>query len=125
MPENRPFEQLYVWQEARLFSRQVYRFTQRGLIANDFAMRNQLRRAAISVPANVAEGWERSRPKELLHFLTIAKASCAEVRSHLHLCKDLGYLADEDYQQLTRAAQKVGGLIGSLWLATKRRTPSP
>ncbi len=84
-------------------------------------MRDQMRRAASSVTANIAEGWDRSRTKELLHFLKIAKASCAELRSHIHLASDVGYLDKKTYEDLVASTHKVGGLIGRLWLTTKRR----
>ncbi len=71
--------------------------------------------------ANIAEGWDRSRTKEVLHFLKIAKASCAELRSHIHLASDIGYLDKKTYEDLVSSTQKVAGLIGRLWLTTKRR----
>ncbi len=121
MSEAYPFERLVVWQEARALAGEIWRITEQRPLAQDWTLRDQMRRAANSVTANIAEGWDRSRTKELLHYLRIAKASCAELRSHIHLASDVGYLDKKTYEDLVASTHKVGGLIGRLWLTTKRR----
>ncbi len=121
MGDQLTFERLVVWQEARALTKRVYRLSETGPLARDWPLRNQMRKAAVSVAANIAEGWARSRPRELLHFLTIAKASCAELRSHLHIAHTIGYLDSKPYSEAIEASLIVGGLIGRLWLKTKQR----
>jgi four helix bundle protein len=121
MGDQLTFERLVVWQEARALTKRVYRLSENGPLARDWPLRNQMRKTAVSVAANIAEGWERSRPRELLHFLMIAKASCAELRSHLHIAHAIGNLDSKPYSEVIDASRTVGGLIGRLWLKTKRR----
>src|SRR5579871_6483852 len=79
--EIRRFEDLIAWQKARTLTAAVYRVTAEGPFSRDFALRDQIRRAAISVMSNIAEGFERGKPTEFHNFLCIAKGSCAEIRS--------------------------------------------
>ena len=88
----RRFEDLIAWQKARALTREVYRVTRSGPLAHDYDLTRQLRRASISVMANIAEGFERSRRAELLQFLSIANASSGELLSHLYVAQDVGYL---------------------------------
>ena len=81
-PPVRRFEDLIAWQRARVLTREVYRATEASLCRKDYQYRTQLRSSAVSVMANIAEGFERGSATEFHRFLTIAKASCAEVRSH-------------------------------------------
>ena len=78
-------------------------------------------RAAVSIMANVAEGFERGRPKEYPHFLLIAKASCAEVRSHLYVALDSGYLDEPTFAQLRNQARETSRVISGLHAAIERR----
>jgi four helix bundle protein len=94
------FEDLEVWQAARLLVTDIYRATSAGEYARDFGLRDQTRRAAVSVMSNIAEGFERDGNKELVQFLALAKGSCCEVRSHLCVAADQGYLSlDESKRQ--------------------------
>jgi len=77
------FEDLLVWQKGIALVKHVYLVTETGLLRKDFGLRDQLRRAAVSIPTNIAEGFERSFHKEYLRFLNIAKGSAGEVRSLL------------------------------------------
>src|SRR4051794_27586550 len=94
------FEDLVAWQKARMLTREVYLATREGKIARDFGFASQLQRAAVSVMANIAEGFERRGPAEFSRFLTIAKASCAEVASHLYVALDIGYFERDSFQRL-------------------------
>jgi four helix bundle protein len=77
------FEDLIAWQKARELTRAVYAITRNGAFAKDFGLAGQIQRAAVSVMSNIAEGFERRGTAEFEHFLRIAKASCAEVKSLL------------------------------------------
>src|SRR3712207_2593368 len=95
------FEELEVWQIARDLSVSVYRITNDGRFAHDYALRNQIRRAAISVMSNIAEGFDRYSRSEFKQFLSIARGSASEVRSQLHLARALGYIAEDDFRELS------------------------
>ena len=88
----RSFQDLIAWQKARILTAKIYRITSEGAFARDFGLKDQIRRAAVSVMSNIAEGFERGRPTEFHQFLSIAKGSCAELRSQLYVAVDAGYL---------------------------------
>jgi four helix bundle protein len=115
------FEDIEAWKKGRVFVSSIYGISQVGEFARDFALRNQIRKAVISVPSNIAEGFERSRPREFHQFLSIAKASCAEVRSDLYLACDLGYIGDQTLTQLIADGEEVGRLIGGFRADLERR----
>jgi four helix bundle protein len=85
------FEDLRVWQSGIELVKAVYLLMKDGELNKDFGLRGQLRRAAVSVPTNIAEGFERSSRKEYLRFLNIAKGSAGEVRSLLRVALEIGY----------------------------------
>lgn len=108
------FESLRVWHEARDLVSHVYSMTRASSLANDFALRDQIRRAALSVMSNIAEGHERSGNREFVHFLSIAKASCGEVRSQLYVAEDVGYIGSIDAAELRGAAANLSRKIQAL-----------
>ena len=88
------FEDLLVWQKGLKIVKQVYLITRDGKLSRDFGLRDQLRGAALSIPSNIAEGFERASRKEYLNFLNIAKGSAGEVRSLLRVAVEIGYLEE-------------------------------
>lgn len=100
----RMFEDLVVWQKAIDFVKQVYLITDEGGLRRDFGLKDQLRRAAVSIPTNIAEGFERASRKEYLLFLNIAKGSAGEVRSLCRVSFDVAYLSQSTYDKLREAA---------------------
>ncbi|HEX8491207.1 MAG TPA: four helix bundle protein [Pyrinomonadaceae bacterium] len=94
------FEDLLVWQRGIELVKRVYIVTGDGELKKDFGLRDQLRRAAVSIPTNIAEGFERSSRKEYLLFLNIAKGSAGEVRSLLRVAFEVGYLSQINYDEL-------------------------
>jgi len=106
------FQDLIAWQKARVLTAEIYKATSRGEFARDFGLRDQIRRAAVSVMSNIAEGFERGRPAEFHQFLSIAKGSCAEVRSQLFVALDVSYLRTADFQKLMSEAEEVGRIVG-------------
>ncbi len=105
------FEDLTVWQDARTFVGEIY---QKFAHVKDFGFRDQVQRAAVSVMNNIAEGFERNSDADFKRFLTIAKASCGEVRSMLYLADDLCYLTTEQAEQLHAKATTISAQLGSL-----------
>src|SRR6266705_6876725 len=98
------FEDFIAWQKARKLTSNVYNVTQIGKFASDYGLKDQMRRAAVSIMANIAEGFERGRPSEFHQFLSVAKGSCAEVRSQLYVALDAGYLNLPTFEALMTQA---------------------
>jgi four helix bundle protein len=98
--EVNSFEDLWVWQKGIDLVKRIYLLTGGGCFNRDFGLRDQIRRAAVSIPTNIAEGYERSSRKEYLQFLNIAKGSAGEVRSLLRVAHDIGYVDQENYQEI-------------------------
>jgi four helix bundle protein len=108
------FEELIAWQKARVMTREIYRVSGSGNFRQDFALKDQIRRAAVSVMSNIAEGFERGGRGELHQMLSIAKSSCGEVRSHLYVALDAGYLDEKAFSALQASADEVGKIVGGL-----------
>ena len=113
-PRVNTFEDLLAWQKARELTSAVYRLTSHGRLAADRASRDQLRRASASVMANIAEGFERGRRTEFHQFLSVAKGSCAEVRSFLYVALDAGLLGQEEFNPLLELAVSTSRIIARL-----------
>jgi len=105
------FEDIDAWKQARELTRAVYRVTGVGEFARDFGLRDQIRRAAVSILSNIAEGFERDGNKEFLQFLSLAKGSCGEVRAQLYVAFDQSYLSEVQFQELTEQTIRVSRLI--------------
>lgn len=108
------FEDLSVWQEARVLTRTVYALTRRASFRQDQGLAVQSQRAAVSVMANVAEGFERKGNREFIAFLSIARASAGEVRSHLTVALDVGSVGPEDFSKVAEQTRIVMALIDGL-----------
>jgi four helix bundle protein len=105
------FEDIEAWKKARAFTKSVYDASDDGRFAKDFPLRDQLRRAVISIMSNIAEGFERGGDQEFLHFLAMAKASCGEARSQLYIALDRGYLKEMRFNGLADQAQGISRMI--------------
>lgn len=108
------FEDLIAWQKARELTKEIYRITKTGEFSKDFGLRDQIRRASVSIMANLAEGFERGKLTEFHQFISISKASCAEVRSQLYVAWDAGYIEKEEFTFLMLKAREAGKVIGGL-----------
>jgi four helix bundle protein len=118
------FEDLIAWQKARVLTKAIYAVTRKGLFARDYGLRDQIRRAAVSIMSNVAEGFEKGTANEFHNYLRIAKGSCAEVRSQLYVALDAEYLADEIFVQLLGQAEEVARVLGGLRASVERYCPN-
>jgi len=114
------FEELIAWQKARILTAEIYKATSNGDFGKDFGLKNQIQRAAVSVMSNVAEGFERARPAEFHQFLSMSKASCAELRSQLYVAFDVGYLDKKQFETLMALALEVARIVGGLRSAVER-----
>ena len=118
------FEDIEAWQKARELTREIYRVTKQGAFAKDFGLRDQIRRAAVSIMSNIAEGFERGSNKEFIQFLFIAKGSAGEVRSQLYIAFDLGYIGKEAFEQLNAdlisISRQISGFVKYLHSSSLR-----
>jgi len=108
------FRSLTTWQKAYDLALEVYRITEKFPKQEQYGLSSQFRRAAISISANIAEGYERQHRKEYLQFLMVAKGSLGEVETYILFSKDLGYLSAEQYKQIDDKRQEVGRLLRGL-----------
>ncbi|MEI8064161.1 MAG: four helix bundle protein [Verrucomicrobiota bacterium] len=106
------FEDIAAWQKARELTREIYCITKSGEFARDFGLRDQIRRAAVSIMSNIAEGFERGGDKEFGQFLAVAKGSVGEVQAQLYVALDAGYVDKKVFAQLYALAEETGQLIG-------------
>jgi four helix bundle protein len=108
------FEDLIAWQKARQLTKDIYTLTKTGEFARDFGLSGQMQRACVSIMSNIAEGFERGGKREFRQFLSIAKGSCAELRSQLYVAFDIQYLEKPIFDNLLKRAEEVGRIIGGL-----------
>jgi four helix bundle protein len=112
----RDFRQLKVWEKAHGLALEIYRATKEFPAEERFGLTSQLRRAAVSVPSNIAEGCGRSGERELSQFTSIAAGSASEVEYQLLLAHDLGYLTTEHYRTLDNKTNEVKRMLNSFLL---------
>jgi four helix bundle protein len=113
MPTITCFEDIETWKLGRELKRLIYQCSKTGEFAKDFVLKDQIRRAAISVTANIAEGFEREGRREFIQFLSISKGSCGEVQDHLYTAVDEAYITQQQFDNLYRRAAVVGGKFGA------------
>jgi four helix bundle protein len=117
----RKFEDIQAWQEARSLVRQIYSLTGEGAFAKDFGLRDQVRRAAVSVMANIAEGFDCDSNTEFARFLGIARRSAVEVQSLLYAALDVGYITPEQFKVNYEQAGKTKALISAFKSAMPKK----
>jgi four helix bundle protein len=100
------FEEIEAWQTARELTRKVYEMTNEGQFARDFGLKDQMRRASVSIMSNIAEGFESRTQTLFLDYLGRAKASAGELRAQLYVALDVGYLDRSKYEQTYELVDK-------------------
>ena len=110
----RSYKELKVWQAGMRLPVSVYRITEGLPKSEQFSLVLQMRRAAVSVPANIAEGYQRQHDKELRQFLHVSFGSLAELETYLHLCEQLGYLAAEPIAGVLAQTDEIGKMLRAL-----------
>ncbi len=114
MTTFRRFDEIDAWQKARVLTRLIYELSGRSLFAKDFALREQIRRAAISLMANIAEGFERDDTGEFVQFLAIAKGSSAEVLSHAYVAFDQAFMTKNEFDEVVLKTDEVSRMTAAL-----------
>lgn len=94
------FEEIQAWQKAKSVTLRIYRLTESGRFAKDFGLKDQIRRASVSIMANIAEGHGRKSNSEFANFVNLARGSAHEVQSHIHVAVGLGYLDRTEFEEL-------------------------
>lgn len=107
-------EDMLAWQKAKAFTIEIYRITNEPLFSKDFGLKDQIRRAAVSVPSNIAEGFGRGGTNEFKNFLSIAKGSLYEVKTQLIIAYELGLVKENLKEQLILNIEEVTGMIAGL-----------
>ncbi len=120
MPKITRFEDLGCWQEAASLATEIYEISKEGEFSKDFGFRDQLRRAAVSIASNIAEGKERETVNEFIRFLYIAKGSAGELRTQLYIAERIGYLDGKAAQELNGKVERISAMIANLIKALKR-----
>ena len=114
MSQIRRFEDLECWQRAVDLAVNIYEQSSSGELGKDFGLRDQLRRAAVSISSNIAEGKERETVPEFIRYLYIAKGSAGELRTQLIIAGKIGYIKQEKLDPLTSETERIGAMIGNL-----------
>jgi len=97
--KEKSFEDLQVWQDARIFVKSIYELTSLDNFKKDYGLKDQIQRAAVSIMNNITEGYERDNNKEFVNFLGYGKGSAGEVRSMLYVALDLNYISKDDFDK--------------------------
>ena len=108
------FRDLKVWQRSKKLAVLIYKHTQKGPFTRDYGFRDQIRRAAVSVPSNIAEGDERGSNKDAIRFFYFAKGSLAEIQTQLEIAYEIEYLNKQTLSDLEERCQIIGKMLGSL-----------
>lgn len=114
MSKMESFEDIQAWQKARELTKAIYALSNDGAFARDFGLRDQIRRASVSIMSNVAEGFERGSNKEFIQFLYISKGSAGEVRAQLYVAMDQGYIDNASFNSLSQNAKDISRMISGL-----------
>jgi four helix bundle protein len=105
------FEEIEAWQKGRELTKRIYQITAKEKFARDFTLKDQIKRAAISITSNIAEGFERGGNREFIQFLAIAKGSASELKSQLYPALDAGYIDQKEFDELYQLAHSIVLLI--------------
>ena len=105
------FEDLEVWQESCRLSVRLYQLLRDS---REYALKDQILRASVSVASNIAEGFERGYNKEFIRFLYIAKASCAELRTQLYIGQRIAFIENDDAEELIDCTKKISAMLYKL-----------
>ena len=114
------FKELLVWQRSKNLAVSIYKLTNQGSIRTDFGLVDQMRRSAVSVPSNIAEGDERSTDRDSVRFFYISKGSLAELITQLEIAKEVGLVAGAEVDGIEKESIEIGKMLGTLIKARSR-----
>lgn len=115
------FKSLKVWQKGKDIAVHIYRITNTGAFNKDYGLRDQIRRAAVSIASNIAEGDERETNKESVRYFYIAKGSSAEILTQAIIAHEIGYISKETFEDLEQRCMEISGMLSKLIQARKNK----
>lgn len=124
MAKIEKFEDIIAWQKALELSNLIYEYTNKQAFSKDFGLRDQIRRASISVVSNIAEGFERESNNQFIYFLLIAKASAGELRAQLYIAKNQEYITETEFININTKVIEVSKTISGFvsYLKANKKT---
>ena len=122
MPGSKSYERTEVWNDARKLTKDVFHVTKSKLMKGEYFLQDQMKKSALSILSNIAEGFERDGNKELLQFLSLAKGSAGELRSQLLAGYGMGLVTKEDFQQLHDKVMSISGQLSGFMKYLKGST---
>ncbi len=118
------FKSLKVWQKSKDVAIYVYQLTNDGMFSKDYSLRDQIRRAAVSIASNIAEGDERETDKEAVRYFYIAKGSAAEVLTQAIIAHEIGYIQQRSFKELEQKCVEISSMLSKL-ISVRSKTFSP
>lgn len=125
MAKIEKFEDIIAWQKAMELCDNIYKMTNKELFSKDFGLKDQIRRAAVSVVSNIAEGFERESNNQFIYFLVIAKGSAGELRTQIYVAKNQKYITQEEFELLNSKVLEVSKTIGGFVSYLKSQKSKP
>ncbi len=119
--EVNSFHDLAVWQKGMEMTKAIYQTTQHFPKREMYGMSDQLRRASVSVPANISEGWGRNTPRSYVHFLQVAKGSVSEVETIFLIAHDMGYVDPKRFEEVIEKIRTVNKVLNGMIRTLKRK----
>jgi four helix bundle protein len=114
------FKELRVWQKGKDLSVFIYEASNSGIFAKDYSLRDQMRRAAVSIPSNIAEGDERETDKDAVRYFYFAKGSSAEVLTQAIIAFEIGYIKEEVFEESEQGCLEISGMLSKLITARSK-----
>ena len=122
MSNIKSFEEIEAWKKARKLVKEIYKISSSGEFSEDWSLKDQIKRAALSIMSNISEGYSRQTDKEFTQFLYIARGSTAEVQSQLYLALDLNYIDNDKFEYLYKETVSIIKLISGFIKYLKKQT---
>jgi four helix bundle protein len=120
------FEDMEIWKLSLAITKGIYDLTSNGKFSRDFGLKDQIRRAIVSVSSNIVEGFEKNNNNEFVRYLKISKGSCGEVRNQLYIALAVEYVSNSEFNDLNERliilSNQIGGLIR--YLESKKKKPA-
>ena len=114
MPTFQRFEEIKAWQKARELTKHIYKLTSASQFSKDYGLLDQIRRASVSIMANIAEGNGRKTNKDFANFLVLSHGSTSEVQSHLYVALDLNYISQSEFNELYKLPDEISKMTLTL-----------
>lgn len=111
---GKTFEDLQVWKDSRELAREIFRLGRKKTLIREYSLKNQMERSAVSIMANISEGYERDGDKEFVQYLSQAKGSAGELRSHLYVALDMNFIDTAELDPLKKRVVSISKQISGL-----------